>query len=53
MEALDDPPEDEEHTRPVHSRDIANSIIPVPSIQDLEPGQAVPVLDHNTTKEEW
>ena len=47
------PPEDEELARPVHSRDVTNSIIPVPSIQDLEPGQVVRVLDHNTTEEEW
>ena len=53
LEALDDPPEDEELARPVHSRDVTNSIIPVPSILDLEPGQVVRVLDHNVTKDEW
>jgi hypothetical protein len=53
LEALDDPPNQEEFVRPVQSRDVTNSIIPVPSIQDLEPGQVVRVLDHNTTKEEW
>ena len=47
---VDDPPEQEGFNNRVRSRSNTNSIVQMPSTQDLDPGHQVRVLDHNCTK---
>ena len=52
LDRLDEPPEPEGFSGPVRSSNNGNSILPISSILDLDPGHQVRFLDHNCTRED-